>query len=80
MAQTSKTPEDARLPLLLPVQYTVAVSTQGDPKITAALATGGAPDPNVGGVVAGAQQTILGFFSVMGFDRAHKLVFAIRRR
>jgi hypothetical protein len=54
--------EDPRLALLLPVQYSVAVDDQGDPKITPILTTGGTLDASVEGVVAGAQRTILGFF------------------
>jgi len=56
------TGEDPRLALLLPVQYSVAVDIQGDPKITPILTTGGTLDPSVQGVVAGIQQTVLGFF------------------
>jgi hypothetical protein len=56
------TGEDPRLALLLPIQYSVAVDIQGDPKITPILTTGGTIDPSVEGVIAGVQRTILGFF------------------
>jgi hypothetical protein len=62
MAQKPIAGEDPRLALLMPVQYSVAVDTQGDPQITPVLTTGGIPDSSVEGVVAGAQRTILGFF------------------
>ncbi len=62
MAQKPSTGEDPRLALLIPVQYSVVVDNQGDPKITPFLETGGTPDPSVDGIVAGAQRTILGFF------------------
>lgn len=61
-AQKPATGEDPRLALLLPVQYSVAVDNQGDPKITPILTTGGVPDPSVQGVIDGAQRTLLGFF------------------
>jgi len=61
-AQKPTAGEDPRLTLLNPVQYSVAVDDQGDPKITPFLTTGGAPDPSVDQIVAGAQRTILGFF------------------
>src|ERR1035441_4907882 len=58
MAQKPSTGEDPRLALLIPVQYSVVVDNQGDPKITPFLETGGTPDPSVDGIVAGAQRTI----------------------
>jgi len=61
-AQKPATGEDPRLALLIPVQYSVVVDSQGDPQITPVMTTGGTSDPSVEGVVAGAQRTILGFF------------------
>jgi hypothetical protein len=54
--------EDPRLPMISPVQYSVAVDNQGDPQITPIRPTGGTPDSSVDGMVAGAQRAILGFF------------------
>ena len=54
--------EDPRLPMLSPVQYSVAVNNQGDPQISPIRPTGGTPDSSVDGMVAGAQRAILGFF------------------
>jgi hypothetical protein len=54
--------DDPRLALLTPVQYSVAVDDQGNPKITPVMATGGTIDHSMDAIVAGAQRTILGFF------------------
>lgn len=54
--------EDPRLPMLSPVQYSVAVDNQADPQITPIRPAGGTPDSSVDGMVAGAQRAILGFF------------------
>lgn len=62
MVQKPANGEDPRLALLMPVQYSVAVDNQSDPKITPIMTTGGTPDSSVEGVVAGAQRTVLGFF------------------
>jgi hypothetical protein len=62
MAPKPATGEDPRLALLLPVQYSVAVDNQGDPKITPVMTAGGTLDSSVQGIVDGAQRTLLGFF------------------
>jgi len=62
MAPKPATGEDPRVALLAPVQYSVAIDNQGDPKISPVLTTEGTPDPSVQGVVDGAQRTLLGFF------------------
>jgi hypothetical protein len=62
MAQKPATGEDPRLALLIPVEYSVAINNQEDPKITPILTTGGTLDPSVQGIVDGAQRTLLGFF------------------
>lgn len=60
-AENPGTP-DPRLPMLSPVQYSVAVDNQGDPQIAPIRPAGGTPDSSVDGMVAGAQRAILGFF------------------